>query len=232
MKEIEIKTMEQLAEYINEFIPKYDNDNALDKAESIAIRNGWTLGEKLPLVCYDEKERLMYENGEAEVYTKIKPEEVTTLERFADYINEREGWDDTMWDIMERNGWDETDDYNDVCQSDTELLTFGDNGAYVTNRLECYHIYLNRHNSDDVHVYDADSIEEAKEWIDEETKGLVKVDEEHNCSDDVFNSSRVCHYEVYFGDMVKTNDDGEEVPNVNVVYKSDYYYYDERKLDY
>ena len=232
MKEIEITTMEQLAEYINEFIPKYDNDSALDKAESIAIRNGWTLGEKLPLVCYDEKERLMYENGEAEVYTKMKPEEVTTLERFADYINEREGWDDTMWDIMERNGWEETDDYNDVCQSDTELLTFGDNGAYVTNRLECYHIYLNRHNSDDVHFADADSLEEAKKWIDKETKGLVKVDEEHNCSDDVFNSSRVCHYEVYFGDMVKTNDVGEEVPNVNVVYKSDYYYYDERKLAY
>lgn len=232
MKEIEIKTMEQLAEYINEFIPEYDNDSALDKAESIAIRNGWTLGEKLPLVCYDENERLMYENGEAEVYEKMKPEEVTTLERFADYINEREGWDDTMWDIMERNGWEETDDYNDVCQSDTELLTFGDNGAYVTNRLECYHIYLNRHNTDDVHVYDADSIEEAKEWISSETKVLVKVDEEHTCSDDVFNSSKVCHYEVYFGDMVKTNDDGEEVPNVNVVYKSDYYYYDERKLFY
>lgn len=232
MKEIEIKTMEQFAEYINEFIPKYDNDSALDKAESIAIRNGWTLGEKLPLVCYDEKERLMYENGEAEVYEKMKPEEVTTLERFADYINEREGWDDTMWDIMERNGWEETDDYNDVCQSDTELLTFGDNGAYVTNRLECYHIYLIRHNSEDAHFADADSLEEAKKWIDKETAGLVKVDEEHNCSDDVFNSSKVCHYEVYVGDMVKTNDDGEEVPNVNVVFKSDYYYYDERKLAY
>lgn len=232
MKEIEIKTMEQLAEYINEFIPEYDNDSAIDKAESIAIRNGWTLGEKLPLVCYDENKLLMYENGEAEVYKKMKPEEVTTLERFADYINEREGWDDTMWDIMERNGWEETDDHNDVCQSETELLTFGDNGAYVTNRLECYHIYLNRHNTDDVHVYDADSIEEAKEWISSETKVLVKVDEEHNCSDDVFNSSKVCHYEVYFGDMVKTNDDGEEVPNVNIVYKSNYYYYDERKLAY
>lgn len=232
MKEIEIKTMEQLAEYINEFIAEYENDSVLDKAESIAIRNGWTLGEKLPLVCYDEKERLMYENGEAEVYEKMKPEEVTTLERFADYINEREGWDDTMWDIMERNGWDETDDPNDVCQSETELLCFGDNGAYVVPRHGCYHIYLIRHNSEDVHFADADSLEEAKNWIDEETKGLVKVDEEHNCSEDVFNSSKVCHYEVYFGDMVKTNDDGEEVPNVNVVYKSDYYCYDERKLFY
>lgn len=233
MKEIEIKTMEQLAEYINEFIPEYDNDSALDKAESIALMNGWTLGEKLPLVCYDEKERLMYENGEAEVYKKMKPEEVTTLERFADYINEREGWDNTMWDIMERNGWESLDDFIDICQSETELLTQDDFGhAYVIDRSGLYHIYLIRHNSEDVHFADADSLEEANKWIDKETEGLVKVDEEHNCSDDAFNSSKVCHYEVYFGDMVKTNDDGEEVPNVNVVYKSDYYYYDERKLAY
>ena len=235
MKEIEIKTMEQLAEYINEFIDEYENDSVLDKAESIALSNGWTLGEKLPLVCYDENERLMYyvRKGRAEVYTKMKPEEVTTLERFADYINEREGWDNTMWDIMERNGWESLDDFIDICQSETELLTLDDFGhVYVVDRSGLYHIYLIRHNSEDAHFADADSLEKAKKWIDEETKVLVKVDEEHNCSDDVFNSSNVCHYEVYFGDMVKTNDDGEEVPNVNVVYKSDYYYYDERKLFY
>ena len=163
----------------------------------------------------------------------MKEIEITTLSQFAEYINAHDEWNDTMWEIMERNGWDETDDDNDICQSDTELLTLSDTGhAHVVPRHGCYHIYLNRHNSDDVHVYDADSIEEAKEWIASETKVLVKVDEEHNCSDDVLNSSKVCHYEVYFGDMVKTNDDGEEVPNANVVYKSDYYYYDERKLFY
>ena len=235
MKEIEIKTMEQLSEYINEFIDEYENDSVLDKAESIALRNGWTLGDKLPLVCYDENERLMYyvRKRRAEVYTKIKPEEVTTLERFADYINEREGWDNTMWDIMERNGWESLDEFIDICQYVHELLTQDDFGhAYVVDRSGLYHIYLVRNNSDDAHFADADSLEEAKKWIDKETKGLVKVDEEHNCSDDVFNSSNVCHYEVYFGDMVKTNDDGEEVPNVNVVFKSDYYYYDERKLSY
>ena len=160
----------------------------------------------------------------------MKEIEIKTLEQFAEYINAHDEWNDTMWDIMERNGWEETDDPNDVCQSDTELLIFGDNGAYVVPRHGCYHIYLSRHNSEDVPVADVDSIEEAKEWISSETKGLVKVDDEHNCSDDVFHSSKVCHYEVYFGDMVKTNDDGEEVPNVNVVFKSDYYYYDERKL--
>ena len=66
-----------------------------------------------------------------------------------------------------------------------------------------------------------DSIEEAKEWIASETKGLVKVDDEHNCSDDVFHSAKVCHYNVFVGDMVKVVN-GE--PNLNVVYQSDYYY--------
>lgn len=233
MKEIEIKTMEQLAEYINEKNAEYENNNVMEEAEIIAKKNGWSLGMSLPYVCYNDSERLMIENGRAEVYTKMKPEEVTTLERFADYINEREEWEDSMWDIIERNGWESIDDFIDICQSETELLTQDDFGhAYVIDRSGLYHIYLIRHNSEDVHFADADSLEEAKKWIDEETEGLVKVDEEHNCSDDVFNSSKVCHYEVYFGDMVKTNDDGEEVPNVNVVYKSDYYYYDERKLAY
>lgn len=134
MKAEEIKTMEQLADYINEMNAEYDSTNVLDEAETIAKKNGWSLGQKFPYVCYNDDERLMLENGKAEVHTKMKPEEVTTLERFADYINEREGWDDTMWDIMERNGWEETDDPNDVCQSDTELLIFGDNGAYVVDR--------------------------------------------------------------------------------------------------
>lgn len=134
MKAEEIKTMEQLADYINEMNAEYDCNNVLDEAETIAKKNGWSLGMSLPYVCYNDDERLMFENGKAEVYTKMKPEQVTTLELFADYINEREGWDDTMWNIMERNGWEETDDPNDVCQSDTELLIFGDNGAYVVDR--------------------------------------------------------------------------------------------------
>ena len=219
----EIKTMEQLAEYINEMNAEYDSTNVLEEAETIAKKNGWSLGMKLPYVCYNDDERLMYE-GKAEVYKKMKPEDVTTLELFADYINEREEWEDGMWEIMERNGWDETDDDNDICQSDTELLTLSDTGhAHVVPRHGCYHIYLSRHNSEDVPVADVDSIEEAKEWIASETKGLVKVDDEHNCSDDVFHSAKVCHYEVFVGDMVKVVD-GEEEPNLNVVYQSEYYY--------
>ena len=135
MKAEEIKTMEQLAEYINEMNSEYDSTNVLEEAETIAKKNGWSLGMSLPYVCYNDDERLMFENGKAEVYTKMKPEQVTTLERFADYINEREEWEDGMWDIMERNGWEAIDDFTDICQSETELLTQDDFGhAYVVDR--------------------------------------------------------------------------------------------------
>lgn len=132
MKANEIRTMEQLAEYINEK-NAYENNNVMDEAETIAKKNGWSLGISLPYVCYNDSERLMYENGKAEVYTKLKPEQVTTLELFADYINEREEWEDSMWDIMERNGWEECDNDYDICESDSEILTFWDDGkVYVT----------------------------------------------------------------------------------------------------
>ena len=135
MKEIEIKTMEQLAEYINDSFAEHDNDSVLEEAETIAKKNGWSLGMSLPYVCYNDSERLMIENGRAEVYTKMKPEEVTTLERFADYINEREEWEDSMWDIMELNGWNDCDNDYDICESDSEILTFGEDGkVYVTRK--------------------------------------------------------------------------------------------------
>ena len=135
MNAAEIKTMEQLADYINDMNAEYDCNNVMDEAEAIAKKNGWSLGLKLPYVCYNDDERLMIENGKAEVYTKMKPEDVTTLELFADYINEREEWEDGMWDIMERNGWEAIDDFTDICQSETELLTQDDFGhAYVVDR--------------------------------------------------------------------------------------------------
>ena len=150
--------------------------------------------------------------------------EINTLSQFAEYINAHDDWNDTMWDIMERNGWEETDNPNDVCQSDTELLTLSDTGhAHVVPRHGCYHIYLSRHNSEYVPVADMDSLEEAKEWIASETEVLVKVDDENNCSDEAFLSAKVCHYDVFAGDMVKVVD-GVGEPNLNVVYQSEYYY--------
>ena len=134
MKANEIRTIEQFASYINEFIREYENYSVLEEAGTIAKKNGWSLGMSLPYVCYNDSERLMIVNGRAEVYTKMKPEEVTTLERFADYINEREGWDNTMWDIIERNGWQDCENEYGICESDTEILTFGEDGTVICDK--------------------------------------------------------------------------------------------------
>ncbi|MGM9694591.1 MAG: hypothetical protein ACI3YC_06245, partial [Alloprevotella sp.] len=79
----------------------------------------------------------------------IKADEVKTLSHFADYLNERkdEEWDDECWSIMERNGWTDADNTNDICYSDTEVLTSNDNGEYeVVPRHGCYHVFVEVHN--------------------------------------------------------------------------------------
>lgn len=117
MKANEIRTLEQFASYINEFIADYDNDSVLEEAGTIAKKNGWSLGMSLPYVCYNDSERLMYENGKAKVYTKMKPEEVATLERLADYI------------------LNECDNDYDICESDSEIITCREDGTlYVTSK--------------------------------------------------------------------------------------------------
>ena len=67
MKAEEIKTMEQLAEYINEQNAEYDSCDVLEEAETIAKKNGWSLGMKLPYVCYNDDERLMYEGKQKSI---------------------------------------------------------------------------------------------------------------------------------------------------------------------
>lgn len=61
-----------------------------------------------------------------------------TLEEFATLINESEDWKLEFNEIIECNGW--LADYGDkesykICQSDTELLYFDDNGKAQTRAL-------------------------------------------------------------------------------------------------
>ena len=67
----------------------------------------------------------------------MKANEIRTLEQFASYINEQDDWTEEMWLIMEMNGWKEgdNDNYYDICESDSEILTFGEDGkVYVTRK--------------------------------------------------------------------------------------------------
>ena len=87
-----------------------------------------------------------------------------------------------------------------------------------------YIVYYNDEVNEPADVFSADTLEECKQWIDAQFEGMIPVDEEHPCSDDVMYSSHTFYYEVYEGDMI------EEVNGVAVYndlcYSSDYYYTD------
>ena len=87
---------------------------------------------------------------------------------------------------------------------------------------EKYTVYYNDGVNCPADVYTADTLEECKEWIDEQLEGKTPVDEEHPCSECVMNSSRTFSYEVYEGDMI-VEENGEAIFK-NCCYSSDYYY--------
>ena len=75
-----------------------------------------------------------------------------------------------------------------------------------------------------VAVFSAGTIQECKDWINEQVKGLTPVDDEHPCTDDVMYSSHTFLYEVYEGEMIMVTNGVEEYSEW--VYSSDYYYND------
>lgn len=75
-----------------------------------------------------------------------------------------------------------------------------------------------------------ESLEEAKAYIEREMKGEIIVDDEHPCSDDLFATSSIAHYEVFEGEdaiVEEVNEDGDETVIYNeLVFESQYYYND------
>ena len=65
----------------------------------------------------------------------MKANEIRTLEQFASFINEQDDWTEEMWLIMEMNGWKDCDNEYGICESDSEILTFREDGTvYVTSK--------------------------------------------------------------------------------------------------
>lgn len=69
---------------------------------------------------------------------EYKKTQKMTLDEFANLINESEDWKLEFNEIIENNNW--LADYEDeesykICQSDTELLYFDDNGKAQTRAL-------------------------------------------------------------------------------------------------
>lgn len=89
-----------------------------------------------------------------------------------------------------------------------------------------YNIYFN----DDVNsmalVANENSFEDAKAWVDEDLNNRVMLDEDHPCSDDVYSSAAVAHYEIYKGEpgIIKGEPDDAEAEYNEPVYISEEFY--------
>ena len=85
-------------------------------------------------------------------------------------------------------------------------------------------VYYNDGVNEMVDMFQSDSKEECAQWIADDAKGRTLVDDDHNCSESVFYSSKVFRYEVYEIPYIEEID-GEDVFH-EPVYTSDYYYAD------
>ena len=88
-----------------------------------------------------------------------------------------------------------------------------------------YIVYYNDGVNEPADVFSADTVEECKDWIVEQLKGKTPVDDEHPCSEKVFDSASTFFYEVYEGEPIVENED-REAELKDACYTSDYYYRD------
>lgn len=65
--------------------------------------------------------------------------------------------------------------------------------------------------------------EEARSFAEKQLEGVMYVDEEHNCTDDVFYSSKVAYVEIYNGEPVTFDEEGEEVYNEAIFISAPFY---------
>ena len=71
-------------------------------------------------------------------------------------------------------------------------------------------------------VFEADSLVECKDWIEEDLKGKTPVNDEFPCTEDVMYSSKTFSYEVYDTDTI-VEEDGDDT-FYDCCYSSDFYY--------
>ena len=88
-----------------------------------------------------------------------------------------------------------------------------------------YLVYLNDEVTEPIVVFSADTIAECKDWIEKQLEGLTPVDDEHPCSEKVFDSASTFFYEVYDGEPIVETEDGESEFK-DACYTSNYYYRD------
>ena len=85
-----------------------------------------------------------------------------------------------------------------------------------------FKVYFNDDVNCPVIVFEADTLAECKNWIEEDLKGKTPVNDEFPCTEDVMRSSRTFSYEVYEGEITG-EEDGESIYE-DFCYTCDYYY--------
>lgn len=88
-----------------------------------------------------------------------------------------------------------------------------------------YNIYYRDWANPEAVIETADTLADARKFVDEYVKCRTIVDDENGCSDDVFYSSKVAQLLVYEGDAVTFDEDGNE-DFKDAVIESPYFYTD------
>lgn len=89
--------------------------------------------------------------------------------------------------------------------------------------MKKFNVYYNDDVITPVEMFSAETIEECKRWIEDKVSSLIPVDDDHKCSNKVFDSSDVFCFEIYDRPIVEVIDD-EDVFNEPVYQSSPYYY--------
>lgn len=92
--------------------------------------------------------------------------------------------------------------------------------------MKTYELYLCIHNCDTVLYEKFETREEALGYIERDLKDRMLVDEDHRCSDSVYNSGAVAHYELYDGSPEIHDEDGEVVDWAEPIFESKAFYHD------
>lgn len=88
--------------------------------------------------------------------------------------------------------------------------------------MKTFTIYIDIHNDSCFEIHTATTLAEAEKWCNDYVAARQVVDDEHPCSEDVFNSAAVAQLFVYDGDPVTGDPDDPETKDT--VYESPYFY--------
>lgn len=91
-----------------------------------------------------------------------------------------------------------------------------------------YIVYYNDKVNEVAEVFSAETLDACKDWINNQLEGMIPVNDEYPCTDDVMFSSNTFFFEVFDRPIVDTNGSEYEPDCIynDSVYSSDYYYVD------